>query len=431
MFLEKSPERLTRRTRIERWLLLALRCLALIALALLFGRPYLKSSSLDSEEKSGTRALILVDKSASMHRENLWQQALDAAKKSLETFESQDAVALALFDENLELVGDFNSWQGLSPQGALVPFFPNGSRNRRNSRATPKGNSPSWLPTDLGASLAKAVDLVSGGGSENASRYEIVLISDFQEGAARDSLNQLAWPEEVEVECIKVTPKKEGNLSVSLASAAPGGGDNNAADDSETTHRIRVSNSVASDSEKFSMEWEGHPETRVESYLSPGTSRVLRTPPVPANDGTSVLLIKGDTHDFDNRVYIAAAQPRPLPVLFLAEKIELGKAGSSLFYLQRALNETPSLRPNVTAKNFSEVAASQLPKESEAIVVQGNWPESLATSLHNFAKKGGPGHRAAVYGNDTRKFFRPSRRAGLETRRSRNKELRHAGRSRF
>ncbi|HQZ27526.1 MAG TPA: BatA domain-containing protein, partial [Verrucomicrobiales bacterium] len=43
MFLEKSPERMTRRTRLERWLLLALRCLALLLLAFAFGRPFLTS----------------------------------------------------------------------------------------------------------------------------------------------------------------------------------------------------------------------------------------------------------------------------------------------------------------------------------------------------------------------------------------------------
>ncbi len=78
MFLEKSPERLTRRTRIERWLLLLLRCLALLAFALLFARPFSRSDSVTGDAVVGTRALILVDRSASMRRDDLWQQALQA-----------------------------------------------------------------------------------------------------------------------------------------------------------------------------------------------------------------------------------------------------------------------------------------------------------------------------------------------------------------
>ena len=39
MFLEKSPQVLRRRSKLEQWLLLALRCLALMLLALMFARP--------------------------------------------------------------------------------------------------------------------------------------------------------------------------------------------------------------------------------------------------------------------------------------------------------------------------------------------------------------------------------------------------------
>ena len=84
MFLEKSPERLTRRTRLERWLLLLLRCLAVILLALAFGRPFMKSFALPNEDSAINRAVILVDRSASMRRENLWDQALETASASIE-----------------------------------------------------------------------------------------------------------------------------------------------------------------------------------------------------------------------------------------------------------------------------------------------------------------------------------------------------------
>ena len=79
MFLEQTPEKLTRRTRLERWLLLALRCLALLLLALAFGRPFLNTLPEAIVADSLERKVILIDRSASMKREDLWDQALKAA----------------------------------------------------------------------------------------------------------------------------------------------------------------------------------------------------------------------------------------------------------------------------------------------------------------------------------------------------------------
>ena len=93
MFLEKSPEKLTRRTRIERWLLLALRCLAILALALVFGRPFVKSATLPSELPESSIAVILVDRSASMQRENLSKKAISAAEKAIKARKMEDEVA--------------------------------------------------------------------------------------------------------------------------------------------------------------------------------------------------------------------------------------------------------------------------------------------------------------------------------------------------
>src|SRR5690606_9336564 len=89
MFLEKTPERLVRRSRLEQILLLALRCLALILLALAFGRPYLQSSLLPEAEEPGQRVLLLVDRSASMQREGLRAAAIDAAREAAAQYDEE------------------------------------------------------------------------------------------------------------------------------------------------------------------------------------------------------------------------------------------------------------------------------------------------------------------------------------------------------
>src|ERR1044071_3694692 len=62
MFLLPTPPRLTRRSRLEHWLLLLLRCLALALLAFGFARPFVKQSAADDiAGNAAKRVAVLVD----------------------------------------------------------------------------------------------------------------------------------------------------------------------------------------------------------------------------------------------------------------------------------------------------------------------------------------------------------------------------------
>ena len=78
-FLQPSPPRLTKKSRLEHLFLLLLRCLILVLLALAFARPYLeKALDVANTAENPQRNLILLDASASMRRASLWEQAQDA-----------------------------------------------------------------------------------------------------------------------------------------------------------------------------------------------------------------------------------------------------------------------------------------------------------------------------------------------------------------
>src|SRR6059036_2416056 len=69
MFLLPSPPRLTRRSRLEHLLLLALRCLVLALLALGFARPFINRPVLnEASSAAAKRIVLLLDTSASMRR---------------------------------------------------------------------------------------------------------------------------------------------------------------------------------------------------------------------------------------------------------------------------------------------------------------------------------------------------------------------------
>src|SRR5258708_22230351 len=66
MFLQPSPPRITKRSRLENIWLLLLRCLVVALLALAFARPFLQRAMPGPLPGSGQRTVILLDTSASM-----------------------------------------------------------------------------------------------------------------------------------------------------------------------------------------------------------------------------------------------------------------------------------------------------------------------------------------------------------------------------
>lgn len=373
MFLEKTPERVTRRTRLEQILLLALRCLALLLLAFAFGRPFLESIRLPTEASSLTRAVILLDRSASMRREGLEKMAAAAAVKAAGSYGAGAEVASALFDEGFDLVADLPALAGLGPGARAAAVEDLLSEEERR---------PSWLGTDLGAAMSQAANLLlSADATRPADQREIVLIGDFQTGARRELLHENPWPEEVKVRCVPLTPSNAGNVSLTLAATPP----RSNIDESEV-YRVRIMNSADSGAASLTLGWKGHPETNTEVLVAPGTSRIVSSPPRPAGAERGTLVVSGDSHPFDNEVHVAPVQPRPLRVRFLGKESDAESAGSPLFYLRRALQPTPALQPIVSG---SESVEGLDPNATEIVVAPGPWNEATGSVLRDFADEGG------------------------------------------
>ncbi|HJT76880.1 MAG TPA: BatA domain-containing protein [Gemmataceae bacterium] len=98
-FLLLALKESTRRRRLRRWLLLALRALAVLLLALLFARPYLPGAGSEGRDRE---AVLLIDQSASMGAvqggRTLFAQAQAAAEQVLRGLPEHTAVHLAYFD---------------------------------------------------------------------------------------------------------------------------------------------------------------------------------------------------------------------------------------------------------------------------------------------------------------------------------------------
>ena len=99
-FVKQVVRRTKSRQRIQRWLLLALRALAVILLGLLFARPYFPNTPADGRTRE---VAVLIDRSASMSVEHedgrtAMENATRRVSKYIDTLGDQANVHIGLFD---------------------------------------------------------------------------------------------------------------------------------------------------------------------------------------------------------------------------------------------------------------------------------------------------------------------------------------------
>ena len=100
MFLRRIPFQSVRRQRLKHLALLALRCVALILLALAFARPFLagRGALITTGPSDAREVVLLVDRSYSMAVGDRWARAQAAAREVLDGVRDGDRVTLAFFD---------------------------------------------------------------------------------------------------------------------------------------------------------------------------------------------------------------------------------------------------------------------------------------------------------------------------------------------
>lgn len=357
LFLDAQTPVPVSKRRLENWLLLLLRCLALILLALMFSRPFIQSES-TAAASPNSATLILLDRSASMRRADLWKQAISEAEKQLKAAKLTDRIALAVFDRELTPLWSFEEDRN-TPANRLTAI-----------QTRLAALSPTWNATQLDRALIAAVP--SFDSSTTSLKKRIHLISDLQEGTKLDALRAIAWPAELTLSVHRLDPATNDNLSIALAARE----DDRSAD---ALVRIRLSNTRDSALRDFTLAWQDAPKSdAITAQIPPGASRILTAPPNSTNATT--LTLTGDTHDFDNRIFIAPPQPRAVRIHFLGKDATRDEASSPLYYLARALQPTATLAPVLTADE-------KIPTQpADILFIVGSAP---ADGLRDYLERGG------------------------------------------
>jgi hypothetical protein len=351
MFLEASPPRVTSRSKIEHWLLLLLRAAALILLALAFSRPFMRQSEDQTVDAEAKRRAILIDVSASMRRDGLWEQATKKVDTLLKDVKPDDSIGLFVFDQELLPLLSFEEWSGLQAghQAAVA--------QERLKEVT-----PGWMGTNLGAVLPEAVAVaLDEAGEKVATRAtEVVVITDLQRGSRIEGLQTFDWPESLTVDIQRVEAKTSGNASVQVVGSF----------DQKSGLRVRVDNVADSPHERFKVEAASDATADAESdpalmaggvqdvHVPPEQNRVVQLKNVSNVSKPIVVSLSGDDDSFDNQAWYVRPQTSRVPVLYR------GNGSSSdpnelRYYLERAFLPTPAREIDFYAESDSN-----LPDES-------------------------------------------------------------------
>lgn len=323
MFLEPSPPRVTSRSKIEHWLLLLLRAAAVILLALAFSRPFLRTDADLALNKDGVRRAILVDVSASIRREGLWEQAKEKAETIIDEARPEDSIGLFVFDRELLPLLTFDEWSGLEA-------------GLRASVAKKRlaDIEPGWGGTDLSSVLPEAVTTVFDQVEEKVTtgRAEIILISDLQRGSHIEGLQTFDWPEKVAVDIRKLETSKQGNASIQIVGTL----------DEKLGLRVRVDNVQDSPHELFSISNESAADSAPrEVQVPPDQNRIIRLKELGDRSRPVALTLSGDDDDFDNVAWYVKPQMARVPVLYRGPGSSSDPNGLR-YYIERAFLPTPA-----------------------------------------------------------------------------------------
>lgn len=330
MFLSPSPPRLTRRSRLDQILLLLLRIAALALLALVFARPFFRETSLFAlNDLPKRRVAILLDESASMRREGLWQAALARIEKEISDLGPQDEAALYAFSDRLR----------------TLVAFPRDDKQARDGdpatkiRAAIKSLTPAWAASDIGSAVSAVAAEVAADADaqQQVGETQLLLISDFQKGAALAGLQSFEWPTGVYLVPHVVSSAKKTNATIQLLASD--------LDDSSPDPRIRVSNAADSVSDQFFIRWSGDDKAidsagEVSVYVPAGQSRVVRLPRGPTQLLADRILLRGDDHNFDNEYFTVPPKKSEFRVAYFCDD-KPEDAQGLLYYARIALANDP------------------------------------------------------------------------------------------
>ena len=211
MFLDKTKPPVDRKRRPTHLLLLLLRCLALLLLAFVFARPFV---TVDDPAAAGKRdrqwLTVLLDRSASMQRGDLWQQAKAKVEMALGQLGPGDHFTLYAYGDTAERLVDIDAWQDSASETEVTQQLERLAK-------------PGFGGSDLGQALVIAGEAIQEKQVEPdeqpLAKREILVISDLQKGSKLGEVQGYEWPTGIRVSLEQIGEDDQGNCGMEQVAA--------------------------------------------------------------------------------------------------------------------------------------------------------------------------------------------------------------------
>jgi len=365
MFLEMIPFREQRRRRIQHWLLLSLRALALALLALAFARPFMDRTGDVSGGSGGPRELVvLVDRSYSMGVGDEFERASARARSAFDDLGPLDRASLVAFGQGAHV---------------LVRSTSDPTRLEAALDTLRVGSDP----TRYGPALKVAQTILE---ESELPAGEVVLISDFQRNGWTGDEGVHLPPGTVvtPASVAEAIPDNVFVVDVSLVrQAAPSGRERVRA-----TARLGRHGGDAPRDVPVTLSLDGQDrQTRTVTLRPDGTETVTFDPftlSLPYTRGN--VHVPDDALDADDARYFVLSPGAALPVLL----VEGGRAPSNAsLYLRRALEISEQGRFDVHQRHADGIRTSDLNSAGVVILNDARVDGASADRLRSFVEDGG------------------------------------------
>ena len=369
-FFDSLKSTALKRIKIKRWLLLAIRCLAIVALVIAASRPFLPPEFGWASSNEPKVIGILFDNSPTMERVDrngpYFEQAQNLAAELLDFAGNDDRITLNVTNgESLNL-----------------PLFSKRAATRHLADLTTV-NSGNYLKERL-LQMARRLDEAS------EPNKIIYLITDAQESQFEQLLeSDRELFEDVNLQVMKVGDAETSNIGYESVELEYGG----RGDTGSLQLRTVVKNfgNQAASNKFVSLKIDGELISQQTFKLEPADAREF-TFEIPVSGERIIpveLLIEGDELSFDNRYYAAIQLPETRDILVLSDPGTSGNRFQSYLKPMLEIASEESGRFNIVFDEAEDYPVSEL-YNYDAIILDGlrSIPDFLSQSLVDHVQAG-------------------------------------------
>jgi Mg-chelatase subunit ChlD len=365
MFLRRIEQKTIRQRKLRNLLLLAMRCAALVLLALAFSRPYFTSANSSAASSNHTSSVILIDASYSMRYGDVFDRARQAARKVINDSAADAELAIVTFASGYDIVMPLKASR--AEANTLVDQMQAGLGS-----------------TDYLQAIQAAVALL-----KDAAGHErrIYLISDFQDAGWNRSTTPVKLPPDIKLIPVDVSESNPKNIAVSDVKADPVVYAQKYA--GKVVARVGNFSTEALDDATIELKLNDLTVERRPLKLDAGASQAIEFTGfnVPEGSNRATVEVTGDTFPLDNKFFFTIRRDNQTRVLVIDTAV---RGRSESFFVQQSLMAGENNQHGLTVKTPGTVNPTDLDLYRVVIVNDATGiNEALASALKQFAERGG------------------------------------------